>query len=68
MLLQNKAKCRCYASQHQTIWLNCQAGTAVINNLINDCEKKSELNQAIVTFDLKAWKEELGSINTEFST
>ncbi|MDP9955912.1 hypothetical protein J2X97_001549 [Epilithonimonas hungarica] len=48
--------------------LNYQAETATINSLMNDWENKPELSQAIDTLGLKAWKEELGSINTEFGT
>lgn len=48
--------------------LNYQAETAIINSLMNDWENKSELSQAIDTLGLKAWKDELGSINTEFAT
>lgn len=48
--------------------LNYQAETATINSLMNDWENKPELSQAIDTLGLKAWKDELGSINTEFST
>ena len=48
--------------------LNYQAETATITNLINDWESKPELQQAIGTLNLKAWKEELKAINTEFGT
>jgi len=48
--------------------LNYQAETATINSLINDWDNKPELSQAIDILGLKAWKDELGSINTEFST
>lgn len=48
--------------------LNYQAETATVNNLINDWENKPELVQAIATLNLKAWKDELSTINTEFGT
>lgn len=48
--------------------LNYQAETATINSLMNDWDNKPELSQAIDTLSLKAWKDELKSINTEFST
>ena len=48
--------------------LNYQAETATITNLITDWENKPELISAINTLGLKAWKDELKSINTEFST
>jgi len=48
--------------------LNYQAETATLTNLINDWENKPELSQAIGVFNLKSWKEELKTINTEFAT
>lgn len=48
--------------------LNYQAETATINSLMNDWDNKPELSQAIDTLGLRNWKNELGSINTEFST
>lgn len=48
--------------------LNYQAETATINNLINDWENKTELISAIDTLGLKAWKDELKTISTEFAT
>ncbi|GGG65924.1 DUF6261 family protein [Epilithonimonas arachidiradicis] len=48
--------------------LNYQAETATINSLMNDWDNKPELSQAIDTLGLKSWKDELGNINTEFST
>jgi len=48
--------------------LNYQAETATITSLINDWENKPELTQAIENLNLKAWKDELKTINTEFAT
>ncbi|WP_379963236.1 DUF6261 family protein [Epilithonimonas sp. UC225_85] len=48
--------------------LNYQAETSTLTNLINDWENKPELTQAIEALNLKSWKEELKTINTEFST
>ena len=48
--------------------LNYQAETATINNLIIDWENKSELSAAIDTLNIKAWKDELKTVNEEFST
>ena len=47
--------------------LNYQAETATITNIINDWENKPELTQAMATLGLDAWKDELKTINEEFS-
>ena len=48
--------------------LNYQAETATISNIINDWENKPELIQALTTLNLSSWKDELKTVNEEFST
>ena len=48
--------------------LNYQAETAIISNLISDWDNKPELAAAINTLNLQAWKAELATVNSAFST
>lgn len=48
--------------------LNYQAETATINNMITDWENKPELVDAINILKLKAWKDELNAVSTEFGS
>lgn len=48
--------------------LNYQAETATINNLLRDWENKPELADAITTFSISAWVNELKIANEEFNT
>jgi len=48
--------------------LNYQAETATINNMITDWENKPELVDAINILKLKAWKDELSTVSTEFGS
>ena len=48
--------------------LNYQAETATISNIINDWENQPTLTQALATLNLGAWKDELNTVNEEFST
>lgn len=48
--------------------LNYQAETATINNLLRDWENKPELADAITTFDLSTWVNEMRAANEEFNT
>lgn len=48
--------------------LNYQAETATISNIINDWENQPKLTQALATLNLGAWKDELSTVNEEFST
>lgn len=48
--------------------LNYQAETATVNNLIRDWENKPELADAITSFNLSSWVNELKTANEEFNT
>lgn len=48
--------------------LNYQAETATINNLLRDWENKPDLADAITTFNLTSWVNELKTANEEFNT
>ena len=48
--------------------LNYQAETARINNLIRDWENKPELTNAVATFNLSAWINEMKTANDLFNT
>jgi len=48
--------------------LNYQAETATINNLLRDWENKPDLADAITTFSLTSWVNELKTANEEFNT
>jgi len=48
--------------------LNYQAETATVNNLIRDWENKPELADAILSFNLNSWMNELKTSNEEFNT
>ena len=48
--------------------LNYQAETATLNNLLRDWENKPELADAITSFNLSSWVNELKTANEEFNT
>ncbi|MDQ0593808.1 hypothetical protein QFZ37_002177 [Chryseobacterium ginsenosidimutans] len=48
--------------------LNYQAETATLNNLLRDWENKPDLANAITTFNLFAWINEMKTANEEFNT
>ncbi|UPQ74928.1 DUF6261 family protein [Chryseobacterium nepalense] len=48
--------------------LNYQAETATLNNIILDWQSKPELTDAVSTFNLSAWVNELKTVNEEFNT
>ncbi|MGI9652446.1 DUF6261 family protein [Chryseobacterium sp. RLHN22] len=48
--------------------LNYQAETATLNNIIRDWENKPELIDAISSFNLSPWVNELKNANDEFNT
>lgn len=48
--------------------LNYQAETATLNNLLRDWENKPDLADAITTFGLTSWVNELKTANEEFNT
>lgn len=48
--------------------LNYQAETATLNNIIRDWENKPELIDAISSFNLSLWVNELKTANEEFNT
>jgi len=48
--------------------LNYQAETATLNNLLRDWENKPELTDAITSFTLNSWVNELKTANEEFNT
>lgn len=48
--------------------LNYQAETATLNNIIRDWENKPELIDAISSFNLSPWVNELKTANEEFNT
>ena len=48
--------------------LNYQAETSVIDSMINDWEKKTELADAITLLNLRDWSDEIKRKNTEFDT
>ena len=48
--------------------LNYQAETATLNNLLHDWENKPDLADAITTFGLTSWVNELKTANEEFNT
>lgn len=48
--------------------LNYQAETATVNNLLRDWENKPDLADAITTFNLTSWVNELKAANEEFNT
>lgn len=48
--------------------LNYQAETATVNNLLRDWENKPELTDAITSFNLNSWVNELKAANEEFNT
>ncbi|GAA5102047.1 hypothetical protein GCM10023210_42690 [Chryseobacterium ginsengisoli] len=48
--------------------LNYQAETATLNNLLRDWENKPELQNAVTTFDLSAWVNEIKTANDLFNT
>jgi hypothetical protein len=48
--------------------LNYQAETATLNNLLRDWENKPDLADAITTFVLTSWVNELKPANEEFNT
>lgn len=48
--------------------LNYQAETATLNNLLRDWENKPELTDAITSFNLNSWVNELKTANEEFNT
>ncbi|MCU7617849.1 DUF6261 family protein [Chryseobacterium sp. PBS4-4] len=47
--------------------LNYQAETATVNNLLRDWENKSDLADAITSFNISAWVNELKTVNEEFN-
>jgi len=47
--------------------LNYQAETATLSNLINDWETKPDLNAALTTLNLTAWKDEMKTQNNAFN-
>jgi len=48
--------------------LNYQTETATVNNLLRDWENKPDLADAITTFGLSSWVNELKAANEEFNT
>ena len=48
--------------------LNYQAETATLNNLLRDWENKPDLADAITSFNLTSWVNELKTANEEFNT
>lgn len=48
--------------------LNYQAETATVNNLLRDWENKPDLADAISSFNISAWVNELKTANEEFNT
>ncbi|SDR09784.1 hypothetical protein SAMN05421664_3532 [Chryseobacterium soldanellicola] len=48
--------------------LNYQAETATLNNILRDWENKPELLNAITTFNLSPWIDELRDANAQFNT
>lgn len=48
--------------------LNYRTETATINNLIRDWENKPELTNAVATFNLSAWINEMKTANDLFNT
>ena len=47
--------------------LNYQAETATVNNLLRDWENKPDLADAITSFNISAWVNELKIVNEEFT-